>query len=156
VFDGQWLVSGSWDETARVWDAATGKRLLTLGGHGGWVSRLAVADESTVLTASHDGNVRVWDLRSGAPARDLASSIVVTVSDRKLPARDGRAAQPRAVHAARHRRHCVRGCRVRRTRRLRLCLVRRPLLLFFFARRCTDAGRTGAGRCGRLSGIDGP
>ena len=31
--DGKWLATGSEDSTAKVWDAASGKELLTLRGH---------------------------------------------------------------------------------------------------------------------------
>ena len=33
--DGQRIVTGSGDQTAKVWDAASGKELLTLKGHSG-------------------------------------------------------------------------------------------------------------------------
>ena len=32
--DGVWVVTGSYDGTARIWDAATGETLRTLKGHG--------------------------------------------------------------------------------------------------------------------------
>ena len=35
--DGKKIVTASYDETAKVWDAATGKELVTLKGHTHWV-----------------------------------------------------------------------------------------------------------------------
>ena len=35
--DGQRIVTGSWDETAKVWEAASGRELLTLKGHSGGI-----------------------------------------------------------------------------------------------------------------------
>ena len=35
--DGQRLASGSWDQTVKIWDSATGKELLALKGHAGAV-----------------------------------------------------------------------------------------------------------------------
>jgi WD40 repeat protein len=39
--NGKRLATGSWDQTAKVWDAATGQELLTLTGHNGKVSSVA-------------------------------------------------------------------------------------------------------------------
>ena len=59
-------MSASDDRTVKVWDAATGRELLTLAGHGGWVWRLAVsADGTRVATASADGTTKVWDVQTG-------------------------------------------------------------------------------------------
>jgi hypothetical protein len=54
------------DNTARIWDSASGKLLHTLEVHTEWV-RYAVfsSDGKTVLTASDDKTVRIWDSASG-------------------------------------------------------------------------------------------
>jgi len=63
--DGKRLLSGSWDNTVRVWDLAGGqsrvlgraRRLGLFGcGHSG---------RRTVVSGSDDNTVRVWDLASG-------------------------------------------------------------------------------------------
>lgn len=60
------LVSGGVDGTARVWDVATGERLLTLTGHTGPVEDVAYTpDGRRVVTASSDGTVRIWDADTG-------------------------------------------------------------------------------------------
>ncbi len=38
--DGKRMVSGSLDNTLKVWDAASGAELMTLSGHTKWVNRL--------------------------------------------------------------------------------------------------------------------
>jgi WD40 repeat protein len=54
-------VTGSEDETAKVWDAASGKQLLTLSGHGGAVNSVAWSpDGKRLATASDDGTVQVY------------------------------------------------------------------------------------------------
>ncbi|MBL8764741.1 MAG: hypothetical protein JNM07_10780, partial [Phycisphaerae bacterium] len=60
--DGARLVTASGDETARVWDAATGRELLRLEGHAGVVLSAAFSpDGARLVTASDDQTARVWD-----------------------------------------------------------------------------------------------
>src|SRR5262249_18547252 len=61
--DGTRLATASWDQTAKVWDAAVGRALLTLSGHTDWVYRLAFSSDGTRLAkASGDGTVHVYTL----------------------------------------------------------------------------------------------
>jgi serine/threonine protein kinase len=60
--DGRHIVSGSNDNTAQVWDAATGRSVLTYKGHSNTV--LAVAwspDGNRIASASADSTVQVWN-----------------------------------------------------------------------------------------------
>ncbi|XP_033970190.1 LOW QUALITY PROTEIN: F-box/WD repeat-containing protein 7-like [Trematomus bernacchii] len=63
-FSGDLIVSGSDDNTLRVWSAVSGKCLRTLSGHTGgvWCSQMSVA---TVISGSTDRTLRVWDAESG-------------------------------------------------------------------------------------------
>jgi hypothetical protein len=70
--DGTTIVSGSWDRTVRVWDAASGAERRVLRGHEGLVNSVAVsADGTTIVSGSWDRTVRVWDAASGAQRRVL-------------------------------------------------------------------------------------
>jgi len=48
------LTAGSHDSTARVWDAETGKELLTLSGHKSWVDSLAWSPDGKRLATGSD------------------------------------------------------------------------------------------------------
>lgn len=68
IFDpsGQHVLSGSTDRSARIWDARTGKLLLTLGGHQGMLTSVSYSPDGTrALTTSVDHTARLWDARSG-------------------------------------------------------------------------------------------
>ena len=68
--DGSRIVTGSEDNTARIWDAASGRELAQLTGHEGGVRSVAVTpDGSRIVTGSEDSTVRIWDAASG---RELA------------------------------------------------------------------------------------
>ncbi|XP_038123139.1 F-box/WD repeat-containing protein 7-like [Cyprinodon tularosa] len=63
-FSGDLIVSGSDDNTLKVWSAITGKCLRTLTGHTGgvWCSQMT---GTTVISGSTDRTLRVWDAESG-------------------------------------------------------------------------------------------
>jgi WD40 repeat protein len=64
--DGQKIVSASWDQTVRIWDAATGDCQSTMKGHSGDVNSAAFSpDGLKIVSASDDKTIRVWDLASG-------------------------------------------------------------------------------------------
>jgi WD40 repeat protein len=64
--DGQRVVTSSNDHTARIWDAATGKLLATLEGHGDGLRSAAFSpDGQRVVTGSADHTARLWDATTG-------------------------------------------------------------------------------------------
>ena len=64
--DGARLATGSGDGTAKVWDAADGRELLTLKGHTGWVRSVSWSpDGQRLATGSADGTAKVWDAAGG-------------------------------------------------------------------------------------------
>jgi WD40 repeat protein len=67
--DGARVVTASHDQTARIWDAATGDPVSPpLEHHGTVVSAAFSPDGTRVITASADMSARVWDVASGALA----------------------------------------------------------------------------------------
>ncbi|KAG9229003.1 hypothetical protein BJ875DRAFT_537940 [Amylocarpus encephaloides] len=70
--DGKQVVSGSFDDTVRLWDAATGAALQTLEGHTSSVSSVAFSpDGKQVVSGSYDDTVRLWDAATGAALQTL-------------------------------------------------------------------------------------
>ena len=67
--DGRLLATGSWDQSAKIWDAATGHAIRKLdGGHSGYINTVEFSpDGGEVLTASDDGTARFWNVASGKP-----------------------------------------------------------------------------------------
>ncbi len=64
--DGRWLVTGSDDKTARLWDLTAkdpASSSLVLRGHDGGIYSLAISpDGRWLVTGSYDKTARLWDL----------------------------------------------------------------------------------------------
>jgi WD40 repeat protein len=65
--DGKHIVSGSYDNTVRVWDAESGQAIgEPLQGHSNSVLSVAFSpDGKHIVSGSYDNTVRVWDAESG-------------------------------------------------------------------------------------------
>jgi dipeptidyl aminopeptidase/acylaminoacyl peptidase len=71
--DGRQLVSASWDGTAKLWDARTGRELRTFAGHGRGLYRAYFSpDGRRLATASRDWTAKVWDVGTGRELLTLA------------------------------------------------------------------------------------
>jgi WD40 repeat protein/serine/threonine protein kinase len=70
--DGRLLLSGSYDNTVRLWDYSAGSILQTFRGHDSWVRAAVFApDGRTLLSASHDDTVREWSIAGYEELRAL-------------------------------------------------------------------------------------
>src|SRR5262249_38966458 len=67
--DGKYVVTGSFDKLAKLWEAATGKDLRTVGGTQGHQSLVLgvafSADGKNTATGSQDNSARIWDVPTG-------------------------------------------------------------------------------------------
>jgi WD40 repeat protein len=64
--DGRTVISGSRDQSVKLWDIQSGKELHTFAGHRGAVTALAVApDGDSVFSGSDDHTIKQWDLLTG-------------------------------------------------------------------------------------------
>ena len=64
--DGQRIVTGGGDHTARLWDAKTGKAILTITVHTGTVWSVAFSpDGQHIVAGCTDATARLWDAKTG-------------------------------------------------------------------------------------------
>jgi WD40 repeat protein len=97
--DGKFIVTGSQDGTARLWDAATQREIRRFGS-GALVQGVAwTPDGQSIATASLDGAVRLWGRDSGRQIRVLTAeraemtSVAVSPDGKLIAAGNGDAAQ---------------------------------------------------------------
>jgi serine/threonine protein kinase len=71
--DGQRLVTGSDDGTARLWDTTTGELTLPLLVHGQWITHASFSNDGRLLvTGGMDGSAHVWEVATGLAVCRLA------------------------------------------------------------------------------------
>ena len=105
--DGKTILTGSWDNTARLWDADTGRPLGPPLEHSRSVMSVAFSpDGKTILTGSNDKTARLWDARTGRPLgeplahQDPVSCVAFSPAGRTFLT--GSATGQRAVVGRRH------------------------------------------------------
>jgi len=70
--DGKTVLSGSDDNTLKLWEVATGREIRTLTGHGNDVNSVAFSpDGKTVLSGSIDKTLKLWEVATGREIRTL-------------------------------------------------------------------------------------
>jgi WD40 repeat protein len=89
--NGELVVSGSEDNSIRVWDVATGKGVKALRGHGSAVRACAFSpDRKHVVSGGDDQRIRVWDLEGYQEVRVLRATVFAGHEDAVLSARFSR------------------------------------------------------------------
>lgn len=90
--DGKRLASVSNDNTVKLWDALTGKELLTLQGHTSAVSAVAFSPDGKRLASASWGMLKLWDVANGQE--------VLTLTGRQTGGVNGLAYSPNGKHLA--------------------------------------------------------
>ena len=64
---------GSYDDTIKLWDVASGRELRTLGGHSDAVNSVAFSPDGRILACGgpDDNTIKLWDVASGRELRTL-------------------------------------------------------------------------------------
>ena len=74
--DGKYVVSGSYDNTVRIWDVATGNATHTYVGHSNWINSVAFSpDGINVASGSNDNTARIWEVESNQEMHTLEEHI---------------------------------------------------------------------------------
>jgi len=70
--DGKTLVSGSADNTIKLWDVETGQEIRTLKGHYSVVNSVNFSpDGKTLVSGSDDNTIKLWNVETGQEIRTL-------------------------------------------------------------------------------------
>jgi WD40 repeat protein/transcriptional regulator with XRE-family HTH domain len=73
--DGQYVLTGSQDGSARLWDVESGREVRQFISHTGGVAAVAFSpDGKLVLTGGNDGAARLWDAASGRELRRFGAN----------------------------------------------------------------------------------
>ena len=63
--DGSQVVSGSDDETVRIWDVQSGQEVCKLEGHSGPVISVSFSPDGSQVVSGSYKTIRIWDVQSG-------------------------------------------------------------------------------------------
>ncbi|WP_177428665.1 WD40 repeat domain-containing protein, partial [Candidatus Venteria ishoeyi] len=74
--DGGRIISGSGDNTLKIWDADTGVELHTLTGHTDWIIAVAYSpDGSRIVSGINNSTLKIWDANTGTELHTLTGHV---------------------------------------------------------------------------------
>mmetsp|Transcript_11585 Transcript_11585/g.21665 ORF Transcript_11585/g.21665 Transcript_11585/m.21665 type:complete len:2225 (+) Transcript_11585:70-6744(+) len=90
AWHGDRLLSGATDHTMKMWDLSNqsgGRCLQTMRGHTGWLTHCKYWGRNTIVSASSDRSIALWDARSGSRPLFILRHHNAPVSDLYLQSR---------------------------------------------------------------------
>ena len=79
--DGRFAAAAMADNTIQIWEAAAGKKRMTLKGHSDRITSIAFSPDSRrVVTSSWDGTAKIWNLRTGRETATFGHRNYVTAA----------------------------------------------------------------------------
>ena len=89
--DNRWMVSGSGDNTIKLWDVASGRVIKTFEGHTNQVRSVSLSvDNRRLVSGSDDNSVKLWDVEKGVLLKtfeghtDRVNSVSLSVDNRRV------------------------------------------------------------------------
>ena len=71
--DGRYALSGSWDNTLKLWEVSTGREVRSFSGHSSWVNSVAFSpDGRYALSGSGDMTLKLWEVATGKEIRSFS------------------------------------------------------------------------------------
>lgn len=77
--DGDMLATGGFFGEVRIWNMPNGAALVSLPGNQEAVRGIAWIDDHTLVTATEDGTLSAWDLRTHQATRSITSAPLITL-----------------------------------------------------------------------------
>jgi WD40 repeat protein len=74
--DGKFILSGSWDQKAILWETESGNKIKTFAGHSGIIRSISFSlNDQNFISSSTDGTTRLWNISTG---KEIAQFISFT------------------------------------------------------------------------------
>ena len=74
--NGEFILTGSWDQQIILWEVKSGKRIKTFTGHAGIIYTLEFSsDNKSFVSTSDDNTVRLWDIPAGRESAKFISFV---------------------------------------------------------------------------------
>ncbi|MEO6611255.1 MAG: PQQ-binding-like beta-propeller repeat protein [Chitinophagaceae bacterium] len=63
--DGKTVVTSSYDNTVKIWDARNGRLLYSLEGHNSWARSASFSPDSKTMVTAWDSTAQIWNVKTG-------------------------------------------------------------------------------------------
>lgn len=71
--DGTMIISGSKDQTLKIWDIKTGKEICTLSENAGVVTAITMTSDGSKIITGSDKTLKIWDVKSALDSKVISS-----------------------------------------------------------------------------------